>query len=168
MFDIFDYPHITSIKPEEQIKELQNYLVQFKETLEFVLMNISDENLSAELKAKLNGIGEDVVNSRNEQEEQLQQMAGNTITVSDVINSSPFKASLEAVEEKIPTDYLSGGSQTQTSEEDGGVNIFTFTNSDGTTSTFQCKNGNKGEKGDQVKVTMSVNFDTGNLEYTQT
>ena len=86
MFDIFDYPNITSKKAEEQIKELQDYLVQFKETLEFALVNIGDENLSAELRAKLNGLGMDIETSKQEQEDHLQQMAGNTISVSDVLN----------------------------------------------------------------------------------
>ena len=44
--------------------------------------------------------------------------------------------------------FFTGGSQTLTSSEDGGSNIFTFTKSDGTEAEFVVKNGSKGSKGD--------------------
>lgn len=44
---------------------------------------------------------------------------------------------------------LTGGSQTTTSSADGGSNVYTFTKSDGTTSTLTVKNGSKGDKGDK-------------------
>ena len=46
------------------------------------------------------------------------------------------------------TNYIAAGSQTTTSNEDGGENVFTFTNADGTESTLIVKNGQRGEKGD--------------------
>lgn len=52
-----------------------------------------------------------------------------------------------AVKKDIPTDYLVGGEQTTTSEDDGGANVFTFTKSDGKTATFTVKNGSKGATG---------------------
>lgn len=66
-----------------------------------------------------------------------------------------------AVKKDIPTDYLVGGEQTATSEDDGGANVFTFTKADGKTATFTVKNesrgaigpagpaGAKGEQGEQ-------------------
>ena len=48
------------------------------------------------------------------------------------------------------TDFptvLTGGSQTTTSSADGGSNVYTFTKSDGSTSTFTVKNGSKGSTG---------------------
>ena len=45
------------------------------------------------------------------------------------------------------THVLTGGSQTTTSNADGGSNVFTFTKSDGTSSTFTVKNGSKGSTG---------------------
>ena len=48
----------------------------------------------------------------------------------------------------VPTNYLTGGSQTSKSTADGGKNIYTFTKSDGTTSTLEVLNGTKGSKGD--------------------
>lgn len=44
--------------------------------------------------------------------------------------------------------FLTGGSQTSTSSADGGSNVYTFTKSDGTTSTLTVKNGSKGSTGD--------------------
>lgn len=43
--------------------------------------------------------------------------------------------------------FLTGGSQTSTSSVDAGSNIYTFTKSDGTTSTLTVKNGSKGSTG---------------------
>lgn len=45
------------------------------------------------------------------------------------------------------THVLTGGSQTTTSNADGGSNVFTFTKSDGTSATFTVKNGSKGSVG---------------------
>lgn len=53
-----------------------------------------------------------------------------------------------ALTSDIPTDYLTGGSQTTTSSADGGSNVFTFTKANGTSATFTVKNGSKGSKGD--------------------
>lgn len=48
----------------------------------------------------------------------------------------------------VPTNYLTGGSQTSKSTADGGKNVYTFTKSDGTTTTLEVLNGTKGSKGD--------------------
>lgn len=56
----------------------------------------------------------------------------------------PSAAGTLALTAQIPTDYLTGGSQTTTSTEDGGSNIFTFTKANGQTATFTVKNGSKG------------------------
>lgn len=52
------------------------------------------------------------------------------------------------IEEIKSKTLLTGGSQTTTSSEDGGSNVFTFTKSDGTEAEFVVKNGSKGSKGD--------------------
>ena len=51
------------------------------------------------------------------------------------------------VKESLSTAIVSG-EQTQTSDEDGGANIYTFTDASGKTSEFTVKNGSKGSKGD--------------------
>ncbi len=55
--------------------------------------------------------------------------------------------SSRSVDIEIPDDYITSGSQTTTSSVDGGYNIYTFTKSDGTESTFTVKNGTKGATG---------------------
>ena len=45
--------------------------------------------------------------------------------------------------------YIVSGSQTSTSSEDEGINTYTFTYDDGTTSAFNVKNGSKGSQGIQ-------------------
>lgn len=57
----------------------------------------------------------------------------------------------EAVENELKesaSTAIVSGKQTQTSDEDGGANIYTFTDASGKTSEFTVKNGSKGSKGD--------------------
>lgn len=91
MQDIFPFPRITSNTSEGQIAELTSYLIQFKETLEFALMNISYDNLSPALVEKLNSLGADIEITRKSQEDELAQVSNKSLTVSDVINSKLFQ-----------------------------------------------------------------------------
>jgi len=81
MVDLFPFPKIVGKTPEEQIAELINYMTQFKETLEFALMNISTDNLSAELIAKLNDLGADIEKSKEDRNEEIAQISNKTLTV---------------------------------------------------------------------------------------
>ncbi len=101
MYDMLPFPHITATNAEEQSAQINNYLIQFKETLEFILMNISAENLSPDLVDKINSLGANIEKNYVEREEEIQQVTGKMITVSDVINSSAFQADMDAREEKI-------------------------------------------------------------------
>lgn len=96
MYDMLPFPNTIGKTPEEQVVEINNYLIQFKETLEFILSNISEENLSQDLIDKLNSLGADVEKSSEETEDQLSQIAGKSLTVSDVVNSSAFSSALES------------------------------------------------------------------------
>lgn len=96
MVDLLPFPRITAKTPEGQISELISYLVQFKETLEFTLGNISTDNFSADLIAKLNGLGADIEESNKNREEEMAQVSSKNLTVSDVCNSDIFKASVES------------------------------------------------------------------------
>lgn len=79
-------------------------------------------------KAKLNGI-------QSGAEVNVQPDWNETVTTHDAyIKNKP--------------NFLVSGTQTVTSAVDGGVNTYTFTNSNGTTSAFNVKNGSKGSKGD--------------------
>lgn len=95
MYDMLPFPNINSKTPEEQIVQINNYLIQFKETLEFILGNIGIDNLSQDLINKLNTLGADIKKNEENKEEQLQQISQKNLTVSDVINSDDFKLALE-------------------------------------------------------------------------
>lgn len=99
MFDILPFPNITAKEPEERIGQVVDYLLQFKEDLEFILTNLTTDNLSPELQAKINSKTTKDVFS-DDQMEQLSQMRGG-ISVSDVLNSAAFKAYSDSVDKKI-------------------------------------------------------------------
>ena len=91
MVDMLPFPRITGDTPEKQIVELTNYLVQFKETLEFVLTNIDTDNLSPDLIKRLNELGADIEKSNVERENELAQISKNSgLTISDVCTSAIF------------------------------------------------------------------------------
>lgn len=157
MYDMLPFPNITAKDAEEQVSQINNYLIQFKETLEFILTNISIDNLSQDLITKLNDMGADIEKSIEERDDQLQQVSNKTLTVSDVINSSAFTTALDDV---TPKKYLVSAEQIQTSEEPEGINIYAIEDESGQIKEFIVKNGKT------PIVEFSVNFDTGNLEYT--
>ena len=94
MYDMLPFPNITSKSAEEQVVEIRNYLIQFKESLEFILTSIGTENLSPELVSLLNSLGAEIENNNKNKDEELQQFSSKVLTVSDVINSDAFKAAL--------------------------------------------------------------------------
>lgn len=96
MVDMLPFPRVIGNTPEEQISELLNYLIQFKETLEFALMNISTENLSPDLVNKLNELGANIEKSNTDREDEVAQISTNALTISDVCNSDLFKLSVES------------------------------------------------------------------------
>lgn len=119
MYDMLPFPNISSATTEELAAQVNNYLIQFKESLEFILMNISTENLSQDLIEKLNTLGADIEKSNEERDDQIKQVANKALSVSDVINSPTFDI---AVDSKVDASM--------------------------------------------AKIKLSINFDTGNLEYT--
>ena len=101
MLDRLPMPHITATKTEEQIAQVRDYLFHLKEELEFILMNISEDNLSSDLINKLNSLGVDIENNKSENEDQLQQMSAKTLTVNDVVTSVLFDVEVTARVPKV-------------------------------------------------------------------
>ncbi len=191
MYDILPFPNITASDVQGQVEQINNYLIQFKEELEFVLTNLGEDNLAESLVQTINALSESA--GKTTDEETLQQVVQSGLRITDVINSNLFKGETiknvkvngillerdadRAVNVPVPTEYIVGGQQTITSTVSGGVNVFTFANANGEIDTFEVRNGEKGEKGDAgamgadgktPTITFSVNFNTGNLEYTST
>lgn len=153
MYDILPFPSMNGKNVEEQVAELNAYLIQFKETLEFILTNISIDNLSQDLVSKLNELGAEIEKSNDDRDDQIQQVSNKTLTVLDVINSPAFN-------EAIPNKYLVSVEQVQASNEPEGLNIYAIKDESGKVETFKVKNGKT------PNVKFSVNYNTGNLEYT--
>ena len=96
MFDFLPFPNITAKEPDEKISQIVDYLLQFKEDLEFILTNLSTENLSPELQSRIASLKASTDVFTNEQTEQIKQM---NISVSDVMNSPAFIAYAEGAQE---------------------------------------------------------------------
>ncbi len=160
MYDMLPFPNITATTAEEQAFQVNSYLIQLKETLEFILSNISAENLSPTLLDKLDNIGAEIERTTEEATDQIQQVSNKAITVSDVINSRAFDAALDGA---VPHQYVVSVEQVEASQESGGMNVYSVEDASGTIKQMTIKNG---EKGDTPKVAFSVNFSTGNLDYT--
>lgn len=97
MFDVLPFPRVTDGTPEQKISDLISYLIQFKETLEFALMNISTENLSQDLVNQLNELGANIEKSNKDRESEIAQVSQfSSITVSDVCNSEAFKNEIDS------------------------------------------------------------------------
>ena len=154
MYDMLPFPNINGVTIEEIAFQTNTYLTQLKETLEFLLNDISIENLSPELVSKLNELGADIEKSKESQEDQISQVANKTLTVSDVINSQPFKSSLDAV---TPKEYLVSVEQVQSSEESGGMNIYAIEDASGQINQYTIKNGEDG-------ITPAFKIEEGELK----
>ena len=75
MYDMLPFLRITGNTPEKQIAEITEYLTQFKETLEFILSNISLENLSPELVRRLEGLDNTIAQINSNREEEIAQIS---------------------------------------------------------------------------------------------
>ena len=93
MYDLLPFPRILGKTPEKRESELMDYLIQFKETLEFALTNIGMENLSPDLADKINKLGQ---GDSKVSEETLSQISKGTFTIYDVVNSDLFSSMLES------------------------------------------------------------------------
>lgn len=105
MYDMLPFPNINAANIEELSFQTNNYLIQFKETLEFILTNIGTDNLSTDLIEKLNSLGAEVEKTIEETDDQFQQVAGKALTVADVINSTAFK---EATDVEFTVNFETG------------------------------------------------------------
>ena len=151
MYDMLPFPHITATNAEEQVAQINNYLIQFKETLEFILTNISADNLSPELVNKLNSLGAEIEKTQVDREEEIQQVTNKMITVSDVINSPAFQADMDIRQGEIREDLqgqIESDMDAMQTELEARVDAKIPTASE-VLESFE----------------INVNYDTGHLEY---
>lgn len=95
MIDILPFPRMIGNNADERLSELYNYLIQFKETLEFVLANISTENLSPDLVNKLNELGAGIEKNSEELENNVAQLSVNSLTIYEVCESDLLKSTIK-------------------------------------------------------------------------
>lgn len=100
MYDILPFPNITGENPAEQLEQINSYLIQLKEELEFILTRISVDNLSEDLRRQLASLGADITTNKTEQEVVTQQIINRSLTVDDVVSSAAFE---NAVNDAVPT-----------------------------------------------------------------
>ncbi len=102
MMDMFPFPRTTGNTTEDKVADILSYLIQFKEALEFALMNISTENLSPDLVNKLNEMGANIEKSSEERVNEIRQISVNTLTISDVCESELLKTKiLDEIEKNV-------------------------------------------------------------------
>jgi hypothetical protein len=99
MYDILPFPNITGETPAEQLEQINSYLIQLKEELEFQFMSISVDNLSQDLRTQLANLGADINTNKTEQETVTQQLINRSLTVDDVTSSYAFK---KAILDSVP------------------------------------------------------------------
>ena len=116
MIDMFQFPMFNASDSKELSAQLNDYLIQFKETLEFALMNISTENLSQDLIDKLNTLGADIEKNKEDRDDQIKQVTDKTLSVSDFINSKDFELALEN-KMKFRVNFETGELEYTTNEE---------------------------------------------------
>lgn len=95
MVDMFPFLRLTGNTTEEKIASIADYLVQFKETLEYAINDISIDNLSPELINKLNELGANIEKNKSASEEEIAQVSVNTLTINDVVESEQFKTAIK-------------------------------------------------------------------------
>lgn len=96
MLDMLPFLRVIGDTPEKQIAEIINYLTQFKEVLEFALMNISTDNLSPELITQLNELGANIEKSNIDREDELTQISSKSLTIYDVCNSDLLQNTIDS------------------------------------------------------------------------
>lgn len=146
MYDMLPFPRIVGKTSEEQIAEINLYLIQFKETLEFILSNISTDNLSDELINKLNSLGAEIERKSQDVSDHVQQVSNKALTLYDVINSELFNTAVDNKGKEVHSvleKSLDGKLKEMEESLDESV------------------------KDEVDKVKFTVNFDTGLLEYTR-
>lgn len=66
MREFIPYPSITASDTPTQVQQLKSYLIQLKDVLEDVLTNLSSDNLSDEVKTKLDTLSKNIEKVKEE------------------------------------------------------------------------------------------------------
>jgi len=109
MEHLIPYPNFTAMDDRNKLKQMESYLYQLREALELSLTDIGPENFSAAFRIELERIGMEMQNvqtNAEESQQRVEQVSGAQLTVSDVLNSEPYKKSIEAAKSEGDVGYV--------------------------------------------------------------
>ena len=109
MEHLIPYPNFRAADERNKVKQMEDYLYQLRETLELALTDIGPANFSAAFRLELQNIGMEMQNvqtNAEESQQRVEKVSGSQITVSDVLNSEAYKASIEAAKSEGADGYV--------------------------------------------------------------
>lgn len=109
MENLLPFPHFIAGDTANRLKQMEDYLYQFRESLELALTDIGPANFSAAFRTELSALGlqmKDMETNAEERQQRVEQVSNGQITVSDVLNSEAYKASIRAVKSKGGDGYV--------------------------------------------------------------
>lgn len=109
MEHLIPYPNFRAVDERNKVKQMEDYLYQLRETLELALTDIGPANFSAAFRMELQNIGMEMQNvqtNTEESQQRVERVSGAQITVSDVLNSEAYKASIEAAKSEGADGYV--------------------------------------------------------------
>lgn len=107
MEHLIPFPNFRAADERNKIKQMEDYLYQLREALELSLTDIGLSNFSAAFRLELQRMGMEMQNVQTNSEEskqRLEKVSGAQLSVSDVLNSEAYKASIEAVKEETAVE----------------------------------------------------------------
>ena len=104
MEHLIPFPNFRAADERNKIKQMEDYLYQLREALELSLTDIGPSNFSAAFRLELQRMGMEMQNVQTNSEEskqRVEKVSGAQLSVSDVLNSEAYKASIESVKEEV-------------------------------------------------------------------
>ena len=109
MEHLIPYPNFRAADERNKVKQMEDYLYQLRETLELALTDIGPANFSAAFRLELQNIGMEMQNvqtNAEESQQRVERVSSSQITVSDVLNSEAYKASIAAAKSEGADGYV--------------------------------------------------------------
>lgn len=109
MEHLIPFPNFRAGDDKNKLRQMEDYLYQLREALELSLTDIGPSNFSAAFRMELERIGMEMQNvqtNAEESQQRVEHVSGAQITVSDVLNSEAYKASIEAAKSEGEEGYV--------------------------------------------------------------
>lgn len=107
--NMLPHPNIIARDDANKLRQMESYMYQLHEALELALTDIGPENFSAAFRMELSAIGlqmQNVQTNTEQSQQRVEQVNKGQLTVSDVLSSAAYKASIEAVKSKGADGYV--------------------------------------------------------------